>query len=260
MPDVFANDCLAHRTAVISGGLGALGSYIAHALHAKGADVTVTDLAPESEVDGAQHGGDRYYQCDVTDEDSVEAVFDAIQDNTGRAPDAVFVHAGLVQDFSLDTYELSDWEHLQSVNVRGAFLTARAAVRRMQDRQSVEQPGKLIFTTSWVKDVPWPRLSGYNSSKAAIEQFMRTIAREYASSQILCNAIAPGMVAVGMAQRQYDTDPQYKARADQAIPLGRLQPPESVADAAVYLASDATNYMTGQTLLIDGGASLYPMI
>ena len=88
---------------------------------------------------------------------------------------------------------------------------------------------------------------------------MRGMARELAPHGIRVNAIAPGIVGAGMAKRQWDTEPGYRRRAEKAIPLGRLQPPESVADGFVFLCSDASNYMTGATLLVDGGCSLYPM-
>jgi NAD(P)-dependent dehydrogenase (short-subunit alcohol dehydrogenase family) len=85
------------------------------------------------------------------------------------------------------------------------------------------------------------------------------MARELAPRGIRVNAIAPGIVGVGMAKRQWDSDPDYRRRAEKAIPLGNLQTAESVANAVVFLASDACEYMTGATLLVDGGCSLYPM-
>jgi len=110
-----------------------------------------------------------------------------------------------------------------------------------------------------VQDVPWPEITPYNMSKSALKTMMRGFARELADKGIRANAIAPGIVGVGMAKRQWDTDPGYKARASKAIPLGFMQPTESVADAFVFLCSDMASYMTGSTLLIDGGCSLYPM-
>jgi NAD(P)-dependent dehydrogenase (short-subunit alcohol dehydrogenase family) len=96
-------------------------------------------------------------------------------------------------------------------------------------------------------------------SKSAMNAMMRGFAREMAPHGIRANAIAPGIVGVGLARRQWDTDQAYKARAAKAIPLGFMQPPESVANAFVFLCSDMAAYMTGSTLLIDGGCSLYPM-
>ena len=88
---------------------------------------------------------------------------------------------------------------------------------------------------------------------------MRGFARELAQDGIRANAVAPGIVGAGMAKRQWDTDPEYKARAQKAIPLGYLQSVEAVADAFVFMCSPASSYMTGSVLFVDGGCSLYPM-
>jgi NAD(P)-dependent dehydrogenase (short-subunit alcohol dehydrogenase family) len=137
-----------------------------------------------------------------------------------------------------------------------AFLTAQAAARSMIGRRIA---GKIIFTSSWVQDVPWPGITPYNVTKSGMKMLMRGMARELAPRGIRVNAVAPGIVAVGMAKRQWDTEPDYRRRAEKAIPLGFMQPPESVANAFLFLCSDASDYMTGATLLVDGGASLYPM-
>jgi NAD(P)-dependent dehydrogenase (short-subunit alcohol dehydrogenase family) len=142
------------------------------------------------------------------------------------------------------------------VNLRSALIVAQAASQRWI---AAGQPGQLIFTTSWVQDVPWPEITPYTASKAAMKQLARGFARELAPKNIRANIVAPGIVAVGLAKHQWDTDPSYRARAGKAIPLGYMQPPETVAHAFLFLCSPMADYMTGSVMLVDGGCSLYPM-
>ena len=108
-------------------------------------------------------------------------------------------------------------------------------------------------------DVPWPEITPYTASKAALKQMARGFARELVTKNIRANVVAPGIVAVGLAKRQWDTDPSYRARAGKAIPLGYMQPPETIAHTFLFLCSHMADYMTGSVLLVDGGCSLYPM-
>ena len=261
MKDVFVKDCLADKRVLISGALGALGEVIVEKLCRHGAEVILTDLPAKEEVDlNSFPRNCHYYQCNVASEDSVLQLFAALDKGFDRQPDIVLCHAGIAESCPLENHSLQQWERVFNVNVKGSFLFCREAVKRMKGQYSFEDPGKVLFTTSWVKQVPWPNVSSYNSSKAAIDMFMKSAAREYADQHIRFNAVAPGIVAAGKSVEYYETDPSYKARADLAIPVGRMQPPESVADAMLFLCSAASNYMTGQTILVDGGCTLYPMI
>jgi NAD(P)-dependent dehydrogenase (short-subunit alcohol dehydrogenase family) len=162
----------------------------------------------------------------------------------------------MVEAYPVTEYPIERFDALMQVNLRASFVVAQEAARRWR-AQGIR--GHLIFTTSWVQDVPWPEITPYNASKAAMKAMMRGFARELAADGIRANAIAPGIVAVGMARRQWDTDPGYRARAGRAIPLGEMQPPASVANAFLFLCSPMAAYMTGSVLLVDGGCSLYPM-
>src|SRR5260370_18297167 len=113
-----------------------------------------------------------------------------------------------------------------ALSLRSAFVVAQAAAQRWL---AASCAGHVIFTTSWVEDMPWPEITPYTASKAALKALMRGFARELAPAHIRANAIAPGIVAAGLAQRQWDTDPAYPARAGKAIPLGFILPPESVS-------------------------------
>ncbi|MGH9353592.1 MAG: SDR family NAD(P)-dependent oxidoreductase, partial [Terriglobia bacterium] len=168
-------------------------------------------------------------------------------------------HAGIVESSAYVALSARNFDRTLDVNLKGAFLVSREAVRRMEGIVSALKPGRIVFTTSWVQDVPWPEIAAYCASKGAVKMLMRTLAREVARDHIRVNAVAPGIVDTGMAKRQWNEDARYRARAQHAVPLGFLQTAKSVADAFLFLASDASSYMTGATLLVDGGCSLYPM-
>lgn len=251
---------LAGTKVVITGALGGIGLVCAQTLREHGATVLLSDLAAaETVTDRLAAGGftvANYRVCDVRSVGDVARLFQDARTFFGAEPNVVCVHTGVVGSHPIDAYPVEEFDDLMAINTRGSFLTATEIARRWR---AAGVPGNLIFTTSWVQDVPWPEIAPYAASKAAIKSLMRSFARELAPHGIRSNALAPGIVGVGMAKRQWDSDPAYRARAQRAIPLGDLQTPDSVADAMVFLASPLSSYMTGSTLLVDGGASLYPM-
>jgi len=257
----FRDDALKDQHIIISGGAGAIGVGIVRKLTDHGAHMTVNDLLePADAAQRLQAAGihaDRvqYVQADVTTEAGVEQLIAAARARFGPVHTAL-CHVGTVVPGPILELSRQDWDRTQTVNVTTAFLLGQAAARSMLADQIA---GHLIFTTSWVANVPWPEIGPYNASKAAMNQLMRSFARELAPHGIRANAIAPGIVAVGLAKWQWDTDPVYRARAQKAIPLGFMQPLETVADAFLFLCSPAARYMTGAVLTVDGGCSLYPM-
>ena len=252
---------LSHKTIFITGGCGAIGRVVVRVLAEQGATIAVNDiLSPEEAARilaeaGADGANVTYFPADVTDPEAVATLFQEMDQQIGF-PNVVCCHLGMVYDHPVDEYPLAHYDELMNVNLRSAFIVSQAASRGWIERERV---GHLIYTTSWVQDVPWPEIMPYNVSKAGMKTMMRGYARELAPKGIRANAIAPGIVGVGMARRQWDTDPSYRARAEKAIPLGDLQTPESVAQAFLFLCSDMASYMTGSVLLVDGGCSLYPM-
>jgi NAD(P)-dependent dehydrogenase (short-subunit alcohol dehydrogenase family) len=252
---------LSGKIILITGGCGAIGRVVTRVLLEHGARVVVNDVLPEQEAGrllaeaGVTGPEVQYLRADVTSPEAVAALFASVAEMVG-IPHIVCCHTGMVDAFPVAEYPLEKFDRLLDLNVRSTFVVAQAASQIWVANQI---RGHLIFTTSWVQDVPWPEITPYTASKAAMKAMMRGFARELAQHGIRANAVAPGIVAVGMAKRQWDTDPSYRSRAERAIPLGHMQPPESVAHAFLFLCSDLADYMTGSVLLVDGGCSLYPM-
>lgn len=259
----FSATCLAGRTILITGGSGALGQVMVARLLAHGAQVVNLDpcpfplaLPPEFQSRLSCAG------LDITDEQAVTDFFDSSCSINGEAhcPDTVICHAGVVLPGPIESYSYADWKNTFELNLNAHFLVSRAALPLLQQVASAEHPARMIFTSSWVGQVPWPGNGAYSPSKAAIDMYAKGLARELAQRHIRVNVLSPGIVGAGMALKQWNEDPDYQQRAKRAIPVGQLQSAESVADATLFLCSSASNYMTGATLLVDGGASLYPMI
>ena len=257
----FSKRCLEEKTILITGGLGAIGRVVVSTLLDHAATVAVNDIAEPaaaaeiSEQSAWPANRCAYFNGDVTLPRTAEDLVAATIKTFGRI-DVALVHAGIVRSGPILECDPREWRQVLDVNLTGAFLVAQSAARAMIDAGT---RGKIIFTSSWVQDVPWPGITPYTASKSGMKALMRGMARELAPHGIRVNALAPGIVGAGMAQRQWETDADYRRRAERAVPLGHLQSPESVAEAMVFLCSDASDYMTGTTLLVDGGCSLYPM-
>lgn len=238
---------------VVTGGAGDIGRAIARELLGYGARLTLLDRRSPadtgsllSELDSL--GPVAYEQVDVRDAEAVAAALARVD-----PLDVVVGNAGVVESAPFLEITPDQWRTQLEVNLTGCFNVGQAAARLMVERG---RPGRVICTSSWVQDVAWPEICAYSVSKAGLKMLTRCMAAELASERILVNAVAPGIVAAGMARHQLETEPQYAARVAEAIPLGRLQTAEEVARAVAVLCSDAADYMTGTVLLADGGSSL----
>ncbi|MFI0454254.1 SDR family NAD(P)-dependent oxidoreductase [Actinomadura sp. 6N118] len=230
---------------VITGGLGDIGSAMAAELSGRGAAVTLIDIA---EMVEAGDSGGAYRRADVRDAAAVAAALRSVD-----PLDVVIANAGIVDSAPFLEITADQWRRHLDTNLTGSFNTGQAAARLMVERG---RPGRIIFTSSWVQDVPWPEIAAYSVTKAGIKMLARSMAAELAPYGILVNALAPGIVQAGMARHQMETEPQYAARIATAVPLGRLQTAEQVARATAFLCSEEADYMTGSTLLVDGGCTL----
>lgn len=238
----------------VTGAGGDLGGAMAVELARRGAHVTMLDRL--AEADAAERiaavraaGTCAYRQVDVTDRAGVDEALAAVD-----PLDVAIGNAGIVDAAPFLEVSQAQWQAHLDVNVTGCFNVGQAAARLMVERGT---PGHIIFTGSWVGEIPWPEISAYSVSKAGVRMLARAMARELAGDGIRVNVVAPGIVMAGMARRQYETDPDYARRASVVIPLGEFGTAEQVAKATAFLCSPDAAYMTGSVLLVDGGASLF---
>lgn len=244
----------------LSGAAGALGLVICDTLVARGTQVFALDIVSEDEAKTRFADLTHkpvYIPCDTSNEQDTASALARIK-SEADIPQVVCCHAGVVHVEKVQNYSLEQFDHLMNVNVRGAFVLAKAATNLWLEEKY--EGAQLIFTSSWVHGVPWPEITPYTASKSAMNALTRGFARELAASGIRANAIAPGIVSAGMALKTWNENVDYRERAGKAIPLGYLQPPQSVADAMTFLCSDMSSYMTGSVLTVDGGCNLYPNI
>ena len=243
---------LAGRGVVLTGGAGDIGAAVAAELAARGAQLTLIDAKTASEAKPwlERIGTDvTYVQADVRDRARVDEILAQVD-----PLDIAIANAGIVESAPALEITQEQWERQLGVNLTGAFNLAQAAARILVARG---RGGRILFTGSWVQEVPWPEIAAYSVSKAGVRMLARSFARELAQHGILVNVLAPGIVNAGLAGRQLATEPHYARRVEKAIPLARLQTAAQVAKAMAFLCSADADYITGSVLLADGGASLF---
>jgi NAD(P)-dependent dehydrogenase (short-subunit alcohol dehydrogenase family) len=242
------------RTALVTGGGGDIGSAMASELRGRGAEVTIVDLKKPAEaapwVERASTNGTvDYVQADVGRRACIDELF-----ADRPAYDIVVANAGIGPTSPFLELTEHDWQRTLDVNLTGVFHTAQAGARAMvRDAR----PGAIVLTGSWVGSVPWPDICAYSVSKAGVQMLARSMALELARHRIRVNVVAPGIVKAGLAGALMENDPAYLRRVQDIVPLGEYQTSEQVAKATAFLCSDDADHMTGATLLVDGGCSLF---
>ncbi len=249
---------LAKRVALVTGGCGDIGRAIAMACAREGATVVVSDVFSEQDAQARLGGVARntsiaYLPCDVRDRAGVIALLATIEGRYGSL-DVAVANAGITHSTPALEVSPHEWQHILDVNLTGAFHVAQEAAAVMA-RQA--QPGALVFTGSWVGEVPSKGLLPYCVSKAGIQMLARCLALELAPLHIRANVVAPGVLDAGVSAQIFRAFPERRTPFEKMIPLGTLGTAEQVAESVVFLASDASDYITGTTLLVDGGASLF---
>jgi len=245
---------LSGQVAVVTGGSRGIGEAIVRRLAAEGVHVYATyhrsaERAQQLESElRAQGYAVQFLPANVASEEDVERCIEQIRREAGRL-DILVNNAGVTLDRLLVRMTLQEWEEVIATNLRGAFLWSRAAVRLMLPQRS----GRIINIGSVVGILGNPGQANYAASKAGLIGFTRALAKELASRNILVNCVAPGYVETAMTKQL----PEAQRRAlQEAVPLGRVAAPEEIAAVVAFLASPEASYITGQTIVVDGGMSI----
>jgi glucose 1-dehydrogenase len=254
------------QKALVTGANSGIGRGVALALGEAGADVAVNyivdDDAAQAVVEQLQGFGVKAIKvkADVSDEDQVAAMFRQTVEAFGTV-DILVANAGLQRDSAFKEMTLAEWNKVIGVNLTGQFLCAREAVREFSRRGVVPAvscaAGKIICMSSVHQEIPWGGHANYASSKGGIKQLMESLAQEVAPLKIRVNAIAPGAIRTPINTSAWNTPEAYKSLMT-LVPYGRIGEPVDIARAAVWLASDQSDYVVGTTLFVDGGMTLYP--
>lgn len=256
---------LTGQRALVTGANSGIGEGVAKCLGAAGAKVvvnyvTATDAAEAVVKEIVTNGGQAIaIKADVSKEAEVEAMFQQMFKEWGGI-DILVNNAGLQRDAAFTEMTLEQWNFVLAVNLTGNFLCARAAARQMI-KQGVTKiskaAGKIICMSSVHELIPWSGHVNYASSKGGMRMFMQSLAQELAPHKIRVNSIGPGAIATPINRPAWET-PEALASLCKLIPYGRVGVPDDIGKVTVFLASDDADYIQGQTIMVDGGMTLFP--
>lgn len=262
----YSPDLLKGQKALVTGASSGIGEAVARHLARAGASVVVNyhsdRESAETIVNEIRSGGGEAIAigANVAKEDDVKTMFDQMLQTFGTI-DILVNNAGLQRDAAFVDMTLDEWNQVITVNLTGQFLCAREAAKEFL-RRGVKPDiscaaGKIICISSVHEVIPWAGHVNYAASKGGIEMMMKSIAQELAPHKIRVNSIAPGAIKTDINRAAWNT-PEAEAKLLQLIPSGRVGEPGDIGKAAVWLASDDSDYVNGATLYVDGGMTLYP--
>lgn len=254
------------QTALVTGANSGIGRAVTLALAAEGASVAINYISnPQATEDMISQiksvGGTAIgLKADVSKEDQVEQMFRDMFSALGTI-DILVNNAGLQRDSPFVSMSLSDWQLVLDINLTGQFLCSRAAVREFLRRGVVPgrsvAAGKIICMSSVHEVIPWGGHVNYAASKGGVMLLMKSMAQELAPHKIRVNSIGPGAIQTPINRSAWDSPEALKDLLT-LIPYGRIGQPEDVGKLAAWLASDESDYITGTTVFIDGGMTLFP--
>ena len=257
---------LAGQVALVTGANSGIGKAVAIGLGKAGADVIVNYVADatsaEAVAEEIEAAGNRALavKADVSKEAEVQAMFRQIIERFGTLHILVN-NAGLQRDAAFAEMTLEQWSFVIGVNLTGQFLCAREAVREFKrrgvDPKVSTAAGKIICMSSVHEVIPWGGHANYAASKGGVMQLMKSMAQELAPFRIRVNSVGPGAIRTPINRAAW-SNPEAYAALMKLVPYERIGEPEDIAQSVVWLASDASDYVTGTTLFVDGGMTLYP--
>jgi NAD(P)-dependent dehydrogenase (short-subunit alcohol dehydrogenase family) len=241
---------LEQRVFLVTGAGGDIGRALVSGLRARGALVAASDVLDQAE--GKAWFGDAYFPADVRRPEDVESLLAATVERYGHI-DGLVAAAGVAHWATALEQTYEQWRHVLDVNLEGTFLVAQAVGRELA---RTGRRGAIAFIGSWIGAAAARGLLPYCVSKAGLDMLAQCLALELAPHGIRVNVVAPGVVDAGVSAQIFREVPARRQAMEAVIPLGRLGRPEQVADAVAYLLSDAAEYVTGTTLIVDGGIRL----
>ena len=253
------------QIALVTGASSGIGFGVAQALADAGAHVAINyhshaEPAEELVASIEKSGGQAIaIEADVSDEQQVDTMFDVVRKRFGTV-DIVVANSGVQKDAAFVDMTLDEWNEVMNINLAGQFLTSQRAVReflRRGPRPVSRALGKIICMSSVHQIIPWAGHVNYATSKGGIQMMMKSLAQEVAPHRIRVNAIAPGAIRTPINTSAWDTKEAMDALL-KLVPYGRIGESEDIGKAAVWLASDESDYVVGTTLFVDGGMTLYP--
>lgn len=245
------------RTAIVTGASSGIGNAIAARLGAEGATVVVADVRREPKLEDEQSvfeklddmdAESRFVETDVSDEAAIQAAIDATVEEFGGL-DILVNNAGIYHQYQAHETPTDAWEDIIDVNLRGVFLGSRAAIPELRKSEH----GKIINLASIFGLVGGANSAAYCASKGGVANLTRQMAIDYAPDEVNVNALAPGIIKTAQNVEWRENNPEIIADWEQATPWPEFGDPEDVADAALFLASDASDFVTGHVLSVDGG-------
>jgi glucose 1-dehydrogenase len=254
------------QVAIVTGASSGIGAGVAIAFARAGARIVINYSSSEEKAAKVLQevraiGAEAViFRADVSREDQVQSMFRETIDRFGTV-DILVNNAGLQKDAAFHEMTLEEWNHVLAINLTGQFLCAREAVKEFLRRGVVPQrsksAGKIICMSSVHEMIPWAGHANYAASKGGVMMLMKSIAQEYAPMKIRVNGIGPGAIRTPINHAAWKTPEAYRNLL-KLIPSKRIGEVADVGNAAVWLASDDADYVTGITLFVDGGMLLYP--